>query len=163
MMSDEDGQNEVQPDNQHQNDYNNANGRDGDDESIYDQFAEIVFDDMSMQKCWLVLGKLFYDEWATDFLDPITLEAFGQDLYDDYCSVVANPIDISTIIDRMKANYYLDECGNESMIAKELFKREVALIFQNCKDFNERGSDIVQSANRMQRLFNKLWNEYGLA
>jgi len=53
---------------------------------------------------------LFYDEWATDFLDPITLEAFGQEMYDDYCSVIQTPMDISTIIDRMKGNYYMLAC-----------------------------------------------------
>jgi hypothetical protein len=39
------------------------------EESIYDQFAEIKFDNQIMQKCWLVLGEIFYHhECSEDFL-----------------------------------------------------------------------------------------------
>jgi hypothetical protein len=82
-----------------------------------------------MQKCWDVLGKIYYHYEATDFLEPITVEAFGQQLYDDYCAVIENPMDISTVMERMKSNYYLDECNGITHRAKELFKSDVLLIF----------------------------------
>jgi hypothetical protein len=90
-------------------------------ESVYDQFAEIKFDNEIMQKCWLTLGELFYHYEATDFLDPITEERFGKDIYEDYCSVINDPMDISTVIERMKSNYYMDERENRAFEAKDLF------------------------------------------
>lgn len=36
------------------------------------------------------------------------------------------------------------------------------LIFSNCKEFNERGTEIYKSANRLSILFRKLWFEIGL-
>ena len=45
----------------------------------YDPFAAESFDDPDMQNCWLILGKLYYDYWATDFLDPVTVDTFGDD------------------------------------------------------------------------------------
>ena len=52
---------------------------DEDEESIYDQFAEIKFDNQIMQKCWLVLGEIFYHhECSEDFLQPITAETLGS-------------------------------------------------------------------------------------
>lgn len=48
-----------------------------DNESIIDPFADIKFDDLVMQKCWDVLGKLYYHYESTDFLEPITVEKFG--------------------------------------------------------------------------------------
>ena len=51
--------------------------KDGSEE--YDPFAAESFDDPDMQNCWLILGKLYYDYWATDFLDPVTVDTFGDD------------------------------------------------------------------------------------
>ena len=82
-----------------------------------------------MQKCWLVLGRLWYHYEATDFLNPITAEDFGQEMYDDYCSVIANPMDISTIKERCRSNYYIEECDGNNILAKELFKKDVLTIF----------------------------------
>lgn len=55
-------------------------------------------------------------------------------------------MDISTIMERMKSNYYMDECSGIEHRAKEMFKSDVLLIFQNCRDFNEKTADIVKSA-----------------
>jgi hypothetical protein len=42
-----------------------------------------------MQKCWLVLGEIFYHHEATDFLEPITEETTGsKQWYEDYCTVI---------------------------------------------------------------------------
>lgn len=71
-------------------------------------------------------------------------------------------MDISTIMERMKADYYLGEGRGDRNMAKELFRRDVMLIFQNCKDFNEKTSDIVKSATRLTLEFKKLWVEHGL-
>ena len=43
----------------------------------FDPFRDIKFDDPIMQRCWDVLGKLYYHYEITDFLEPITPESFG--------------------------------------------------------------------------------------
>lgn len=49
-----------------------------DDESIIDPFADEKFDDPIMQRCWDVLGKIYYHFEVTDFLEPVTEESFGK-------------------------------------------------------------------------------------
>lgn len=105
-------------------------------ESIYDQFAEIKFENQIIQKCWLVLGQIFYSFDVTDFLQPVTEELYGKEWYEEYCSVILTPMDISTMIERMKSNYYLDENDNEAWGAKNMFIDDMLLIFTNCKTFN---------------------------
>jgi hypothetical protein len=72
-----------------------------DDESVYDVFAEIKFDNPTMQKCWDILGKMYYHYESTDFLDPITAKKFGQQFYEDYHEMITAPMDIDTIMKRM--------------------------------------------------------------
>ena len=109
-------------------------------------------EDPEMQKCWLILGKIYYHYEVTDFLDPVTPDTFGDEkLYEEYCSVVAEPMDIATIMAKMRAAEY------ES---KYLFRRDVMLIFENCREFNEAGTEIVHCANSLTIEFNGLWQEY---
>ena len=111
-------------------------------------------DDPDMQKCWLILGKIYYHYEVTDFLDPVTPETFGdQRLYEEYCSVVSEPMDISTIMSKMRAGEYEN---------KYQFRRDVMLIFENCREFNEAGTEIVHCANSLTIEFNGLWQEYDM-
>ena len=136
------------------NDDDDEDEDDQDDESIYDPFAEERFDDPDMQKCWLILGKLYYHYESTDFLHPVTPETFGDDaMYEEYCSVIAEPMDIETIMTKMRAHLYP---------SKYHFKRDVELIFENCRIFNEAGTEIVHCANTLTVDFNGLWQEYDM-
>jgi hypothetical protein len=71
-------------------------------------------------------------------------------------------MDITTIMERMKAHEYMEECSGNSTLAKEMFRRDVNLIFSNCREFNEKGSDIVKTAGRIKKEFDKLWIENNL-
>ena len=123
-----------------------------DDESVYDPFAAEKFDDPDMQKCWLILGKLYYHYESTDFLNPVTPDTFGDDkMYEEYCSVISDPMDISTVMAKMRALEYEN---------KYQFKRDVLLIFENCREFNEAGTEIVHCANSLTIEFLGLWQEY---
>ena len=83
---------------------------DNDDESVYDPFAAEKMEDPEMQKCWLILGKIYYHYEVTDFLDPVTPDTFGDEkLYEEYCSVVSEPMDIATIMSKMRASEYDDK------------------------------------------------------
>ena len=143
-----------------QEDYSDEDGyeridvEDG-EEKEYDPFAEETFDDPDMQKCWLILGKLYYHYEVTDFLEPVTLELFGDDqkLYEEYCSIVTEPMDISTIMAKMRADEYP---------SKHAFRRDVQLIFDNCREFNEEGTEIYHCANSLNVYFTGLWHEFGM-
>ena len=71
-------------------------------------------------------------------------------------------MDIGTMIERMKSNYYLDECENRAFEAKDMFIADMMLIFNNCRDFNQKGSEIVKRANRLTNLFRQKMTNYGL-
>jgi hypothetical protein len=43
--------------------------------------------------------------------------------------MIDNPMDISTIMERMKSNYYMDESRGNNQHAKEMFRRDVMLMF----------------------------------
>lgn len=66
------------------------------DESIYDEFAEITFDIEWMQKAWEVLGLLWYHEESAAFLQPVTEEDLGS-YFEEYLRVIQYPMDLSTI------------------------------------------------------------------
>lgn len=126
----------------------------GNDDSVYDPFAAEKFDDPDMQKCWLILGKLYYHYEVTDFLYPVTSDTFGDDkLYEEYCSVVEEPMDISTIMAKVRTSVYDN---------KYQFKRDVELIFDNCREFNMAGTEIVHCANSLTIEFQGLWQEFDL-
>jgi len=109
-----------------------------------------------MQKCWEVLGELYYHYEATDFLEPVTPDQFGEDLYEEYleyCQIVKNPMDISSVMNKMRGFEYPTQ---------NHFRNDILLIFTNCRAFNEADTEIVNSANTLERVFNKQWNEKGL-
>ena len=107
-----------------------------------------------MQKCWLILGQLYYHYESTDFLHPVTPETFGDDaMYEEYCSVISRPMDIATVMDKMRAHTYS---------SKYQFRRDIELIFDNCREFNEAGTEIVHCANSLTIEFNGLWQRFDM-
>lgn len=65
------------------------NEREGQESEEYDPFAAEKYSDPDMQKCWDILGKLYYHYESTDFLYPVTPETIGDDeIYEEYCSIV---------------------------------------------------------------------------
>ena len=79
----------------------------------------------TMLICWLILGKIYYHYEATDFLEPITAEKYGEDMYEDYCAIIDPRLhmDITTVMERVKSFYYLRD-GNEYR-QKEEFKKDI--------------------------------------
>jgi len=124
-------------------------------ESVYDPFAAEKFDDEDMQKCWLILGKLYYHYESTDFLHPVTPDTFGDEaMYEEYNTVISEPMDIQTIMGKVRSATY---------ISKYQFKRDIELVFENCREFNEAGTEIVHCANSLTIEFNGLWQEYNMS
>lgn len=66
---------------------------------------------------------------------------------------IKEPMDFTTIMNKFKAEEYED---------KFQFFRDIRLVFSNCREFNEQGTEIYNSANKLENFFRKLWSEYGL-
>ena len=120
---------------------------------MYDPFAEEKFQDPDMQKCWLILGVLYYHYEVSDFLEPVTEEKVGADIYEEYCQTVRNPMDIGTVMSKMRAHAYRD---------KYEFRNDVLLIFMNCRDFNDPDSELYNCANNLETEFCMQWERYGM-
>ena len=54
--------------------------------------------------------------------------------------MVTDPMDIGTIMEKMRGHLYPD---------KNAFKADVMLIFDNCRLFNEAGTEIVRCADSL--------------
>lgn len=83
-------------------------------------------------------------------------------MYDDYCSVVETPMDIGTVMERCRADYYLRRCFNDSRMAKEVFKKDVEKIFLNCRLFNEEATEIYNSSCTLTMEFKRLWLQHDM-
>ena len=80
-----------------------------------------------------LLAKLSKLEYADVFMYPV-----DGDVYPEYYEVISNPIDISTI--RNKINSYT---------SIEDFLKDLRQIWENCRLFNSDGSDIVKWASEL--------------
>ena len=80
----------------------NGEGQD-DEESIYDEFAEITFPVDWVQKMWLVTGEVWYHEESQAFLEPVSRDDLGE-YFDYYLSIIKYPIDLTTIKEKIKDN-----------------------------------------------------------
>ena len=117
-------------------------------ESEIDPFAETSFQDPTMQKCWEILGHMYYHFEATDFLEPVTEELFGTELFEDYCEVIKTPMDLTTI---------MNKCKEFAYPSKEAFFSDVMLVFENCKKFNEPHTEIYSSATKLVNYLRTQW------
>ncbi len=72
--------------------------------------------------------------------------------YPDYYEVIASPIDMVTINDRIK---------NGSYRAEEDFVADMKLMFSNCRQYNEEGSEIYEDANTLEKVLMAKARELG--
>ena len=66
-------------------------------------------------------------------------------LYPEYYKVIDNPMDISTLQDKLKQGKY--------EFLQEMYD-DLSLIWKNCKEFNVEGSDIYDEADKLQNFVN---------
>ncbi len=71
------------------------------------------------------------------------LEKPSKKDYPDYYEVIASPIDMNTINERIKNGTYRTE---------EDFLADMRLMFSNCRQYNEEGSDIYEDANVLEKV-----------
>lgn len=124
-QNDEDSQLQLMHSLNNQN-YQSQRNLPEDDESEYDEFAEIKFDQDWMQKAWEILGTLWYHHESGGFLQPVSEDDLGE-YYEEYMRIIPYAMDFGT----MKAKMVEKEYRNF-----QEFRRDVEVVLKNCQMFN---------------------------
>ncbi|CAB4410516.1 unnamed protein product [Rhizophagus irregularis] len=64
--------------------------------------------------------------------------------------IIEHPMDLLTINSKLENNQYT---------SLEEFEKDIRLIFRNCYTYNDVGSEIYNSGEALESIFNKKWNE----
>lgn len=99
-------------------------------------------------KIKLILDALEADPKCYIFLEPVDHVGLGLD---DYLDIVKNPMDMSTIRNKLNNNKYNTI---QDVIS------DLNLIWFNCKLYNQQGSDIYNMAISMEKLCKRLLDKH---
>ncbi|KNC29730.1 hypothetical protein FF38_05210 [Lucilia cuprina] len=105
-----------------------------------------------MKKKVLALHKYLLD-FSLGTRKPIDLfmEKPPRKIYPDYYDIIQNPIDMNTIEHNIRADKYRDV---EDVVA------DYRLMFANCRQYNEEGSNIYEDANILEKALNEKLKEF---
>ncbi|KAG1684999.1 hypothetical protein DVH05_009829 [Phytophthora capsici] len=95
--------------------------------------------------CLALINRLLKEESADLFSRPVDPELDGCL---NYLSVIAHPMDLGTIRSRVEANFYPKW---------ELFKKDVELVWQNCRAYNAPDTLVVQFAGLLSKLSRSMY------
>ena len=84
------------------------------------------------------------DPQALDFLSPVDYVALG---ILDYPTIITQPMDLGTVKKKLE--------NSEYKIFKD-FMSDIILIWNNCKTYNQPGSEIVKMANHCEKKIKQL-------
>ncbi|KAK6043582.1 Bromodomain protein [Cooperia oncophora] len=106
----------------------------------------IVFPtDMNNDLCRAMLDELECQPGVGPFLEPVDL-----DLVPGYREVIANPIDMASIRNRIEAQCYE---------TPEDFAADMELMFNNCRTFNEDDSPVGMAGASLAKFYHKRWRQ----
>ncbi|KAE9256110.1 hypothetical protein PF002_g2036 [Phytophthora fragariae] len=96
--------------------------------------------------CLAFVNRLLKEEASDLFSRPVDPELDGCP---NYLSVIDHPMDLGTIRSRVEASFYRKW---------ELFKKDVELVWQNCRTFNAPDTMVVQFADLLSQLSRSMCN-----
>ena len=102
-----------------------------------------------IRRCHAVLDRLCDDPFATIFLEPVDTTVFT-----DYLDIVDSPMDLATARKRLM--------HTKNWQGPEVFARDVRKVWNNCKIYNQHGSQIWHVADYMSKLFERLYHAWVL-
>ncbi|CAG8460855.1 4936_t:CDS:2 [Paraglomus occultum] len=85
--------------------------------------------------------------YAYPFYEPVDAMKLGVP---DYYDVIKNPMDISTLNNKLENGQY--ESADE-------FEKDVRLMFRNCYAYNPPGSDVYNMGKQLEAVFDRKWKE----
>jgi len=80
------------------------------------------------------------------FLEPVT-----EELAPNYFTIIENPIDLSTIQQKINNKIYVNNSAE--------FIRDIELMVANCEQYNGKRSILGRLANRLLHYFKECWSE----
>jgi hypothetical protein len=102
-----------------------------------------------LKQCLAIVKQCEANENCWIFSEPVSdLDAPG------YSDVVSKPMDLGTVQRKLKLSQY---DGHEA------FAADMRLVWANCKEYNENGSDVWAMADELESLFEALFGEARLA
>uniref|UniRef100_A0AAV1UL89 Uncharacterized protein n=1 Tax=Peronospora matthiolae TaxID=2874970 RepID=A0AAV1UL89_9STRA len=125
--------------------------------SRFDAYSVTVASEKTMQdKCLKIVQCLKSHPFSKQFLSPV--ENIPM-----YTRVVKQPMDLSTIENKLKKGAYVLDSNTLANGVKELdathFANDVRLMWSNCKLFNDDGSGITRAADILSVGFERLYKE----
>jgi histone acetyltransferase len=91
------------------------------------------------------IRKISEQQYAWPFREPVNVEEVP-----DYLEIIKNPIDLKTMERKAKQDTYK---------SKQMLFNDVMLMCDNCRVFNEDGSQYTQCANKVERYTRNLLPE----
>ena len=102
-----------------------------------------------LKQCLAIVKQCEANENCYIFSEPVSdLDAPG------YSDVVSKPMDLGTVQHKLKLSQY---DGHEA------FAADMRLVWANCKEYNENGSEVWGMADELENLFETLFGEARLA
>ncbi|CAF0946046.1 unnamed protein product, partial [Brachionus calyciflorus] len=99
--------------------------------------------ELDLYKCRALLNEIIRSKFASHFMEKVS-----EKDYPDYYEAIKEPIDLTTIKDKLRNKKYEN---------KEQFAYDCRLIFDNCEYFNEDDSLIGQAGHKLRALFETKW------
>nr|XP_004650048.1 bromodomain adjacent to zinc finger domain protein 2A isoform X1 [Jaculus jaculus]XP_045008530.1 bromodomain adjacent to zinc finger domain protein 2A isoform X1 [Jaculus jaculus]XP_045008532.1 bromodomain adjacent to zinc finger domain protein 2A isoform X1 [Jaculus jaculus]XP_045008533.1 bromodomain adjacent to zinc finger domain protein 2A isoform X1 [Jaculus jaculus] len=96
--------------------------------------------------CEIILMEMESHDAAWPFLEPV-----NPRLVTGYRRIIKNPMDFSTMRDRLLRGGYT---------SSEEFAADALLVFDNCQTFNEDDSEVGKAGHIMRRFFESRWEEF---
>ncbi|XP_051026839.1 bromodomain adjacent to zinc finger domain protein 2A [Acomys russatus] len=107
--------------------------------SMRNQHSDLTF-------CEVILMEMESHDAAWPFLEPV-----NPRLVSGYRRVIKNPMDFSTMRERLLRGGYT---------SSEEFAADALLVFDNCQTFNEDDSEVGKAGHIMRRFFESRWEEF---
>ena len=101
-----------------------------------------------LERCGVILYELSSLAYAHPFLKPVEVETIPG-----YADVISNPMDLSTVQDRIANEYYLSKDDDSELTPYERCYEDVELIWNNCLKFNDPDSQIANDARDLREYF----------
>ncbi|CAD6185660.1 unnamed protein product [Caenorhabditis auriculariae] len=102
--------------------------------------------EMNVELCRTMLDEIEQQPDSAPFMEPVNFKAVPS-----YREVISNPIDLSTIRDRVDARFY---------DLPEDFAADMELLFRNCKTFNEDDSPVGLAGINLSKFYHKRWRQH---
>jgi hypothetical protein len=96
-------------------------------------------------RCRALLDKLLQHDDGWVFSAPVDARALGLH---DYYTVVRDPMDLSTVLNRLEGHRYADP---------HAFASDVRLMFSNAMSYNNEGDPVYNSAVKLSEIFEAGW------